>query len=68
MNYQHIFTLVKTVNRANLNTISIFAIDAVIINDIGHARSDLLSLAETINSFVVIWRKQRAHIVYRTNR
>ena len=49
MNHQHVFTLVKTIHRANFNTISIFTIDAVIIDDIGHLRSDLLRLVGATN-------------------
>jgi hypothetical protein len=60
VNDQHIFPLVKTINRADFNAISIFAIDAVIIDDIGHVRSDLLILAETIGWYDVIWRGPRA--------
>ena len=49
MNHQHVFTLVKTIYRANFDTISIFTINAVIIDDIGHLLFDLLSLAGVIN-------------------
>ena len=41
--------LVKTIHRAHFDTISIFTIDAVIIDYIGHLRSGLLRLAGATN-------------------
>ena len=36
MDDKHILSLLKAIYRANLNTIRIFAIDAVIVDDVGH--------------------------------
>lgn len=36
MDNQHVFTLVETINRANFNAIHIFALNAFIVDDIGH--------------------------------
>src|SRR5215472_10963763 len=33
---QHVFALVKTIDRANLNTVHVFAFDAIVVDDIGH--------------------------------
>src|SRR5215469_14814389 len=36
---QHVFALVKTIDRANLNTVHVFAFDAIVVDDIGHLRT-----------------------------
>jgi hypothetical protein len=36
MDDQHVFALIKTINRAYLNAIGVFAADTFVINDIGH--------------------------------
>src|SRR6201998_2015473 len=33
---QHVFALVKTIDRANLNAVHVFAFDAIVVDDIGH--------------------------------
>jgi hypothetical protein len=41
MNDEHVFTLIKTIDGANLHAIHVFAFDAVFDNDIGHKRAIL---------------------------
>jgi hypothetical protein len=38
MDNQHILALIETIDRAYLNAISVFAVDTVIIDDIGHSQ------------------------------
>ncbi len=38
MDYQHVFTFVKTVNGANFHAIRVFAHDAIVRNDVCHMR------------------------------
>src|ERR1700751_4996043 len=50
---QHVFALVKAIDRANLNAVHVFAFDAIVVDDIGHlhtldARSEALLLSHVV--------------------
>ena len=37
MDHEHILAFIEAVDRTNLNAIGVFALDAVLVNDVGHA-------------------------------
>jgi hypothetical protein len=48
MNDEHVFTHIEAVDGANLDTVLIFALDAIIGHDMGHSGSFATSLAATL--------------------
>src|SRR6201987_3501919 len=65
---QHVFALVKTIDRANLNAVHVFAFDAIVVDDIGHlhtldARFEALLLSHGLGarkkaSVRALWRRK----------